>query len=236
MHMLALLLNIRHGGGPKAQALLDWVTSHSPDVVVMPEWQRNDAGDLIVKGLKAIGFRVATAVRSAPRCNGVLVGTKLGLETRQITPMGSEKGELLLAEIEHEWKLLAAYFPQGNAKEPFFKTCIAEARLNEAPFLLIGDLNTGNNDVDVEGKGVPFSCAKLFDALQSEARLFDLWRMAHASGREWSWRSPKNGFRADHAFANAAFLSRFRPVNCYYDHASRELRLTDHSALIVHCS
>jgi hypothetical protein len=32
---------------------------------------------------------------------------------------------------------------------------------------------------------------------------------AHGQKREWSWRSPINGFRIDHAFAIASFLKTF---------------------------
>jgi len=234
--MLILLLNIRHGGGRRAQALLDWIISKSPDVVVLTEWRDNAAGELLLFGLRATGFNTATAVLSGPRCNGIVLGTTDKLKTRRITPLGSKKGELLLAEMTPSWKVLAAYFPLGKAKKPFFGACIAEARSERAPLLVIGDLNTGNNNADVERNGAQFSCAECFDALQVDAPLFDLWRIEHGIRQEWSWRSTKNGFRIDHAFANAAFLDRFAPINCYYDHAPRELGLTDHSALLVNCS
>lgn len=101
------------------------------------------------------------------------------------------------------------------------------------PFLLLGDLNTGYNNIDVEGNGAPFSCADMFDALQTKAGLVDLWRGEHGDKQEWSWRSPINGFRVDHAFANEAFQKCFAPIRSYYDHGPRENGLTDHSALIV---
>jgi hypothetical protein len=56
---------------------------------------------------------------------------------------------------------------------------------------------------------------------------------AMASGRDWTWRSAKNGFRIDHAFGNQAFLHRYPNFHCEIDHEPRLARLTDHSAIIV---
>ena len=107
---------------------------------------------------------------------------------------------------------------------------------SKIPFILLGDLNTGHNGLDIEGRGAPFYCADLFDALRSNAGLVDLWRAEHGERREWTWRSRINGFRIDHAFANAAFVEYFPSIQCFYDHHPRETGLTDHSALLVSCA
>ena len=72
------------------------------------------------------------------------------------------------------------------------------------------------------------------DPDMTTARLVDLWRHTQGAGaREWTWLSHRrNGFRIDHAFANNTYLKRTRAV-CRYDHAPRELGMTDHSAVIV---
>jgi exonuclease III len=235
--MHVTLLNIRHGGGHRAQSLLDWLTSSIPDVIVLPEWRNNASGDLIKKGLEVKGFHVATAAQANRTSNGILLAVKDACQIRRATPEGGKRGELLVANNSAGWTLLAAYFPQGKAKSPFFNACIEEAvRSPTAPFLILGDLNTGRNDIDREGNGVPFVCADQFDALQTEAGLFDLWRIEHGKTQEWSWRSRINGFRVDHALANAAFRNRFATVRCLYDHTPRETGLSDHSALILKSS
>jgi len=204
----------------------------SPDVIVLPEWRDNASGALIQRGFETAGFLVTTLSRS--RSNGILLATKNAFQSRRVTPVGSGKGELLLADLATGCKLLAAYFPQGKAKIPFFEVCIDEAVCSSAvPWLLIGDLNTGRNHSDVQGNGTSFECADLFEALQSKAELVDLWRIEHGQQREWSWRSKINGFRVDHAFANTAFQNRYPRIRCIYDHSPREIGLTDHSALIL---
>ena len=189
--MKILSLNIRHGGGMQSQALLDWTLGHAPDVVLFPEWRDNAGGLAMLEAFKASGLKTATACRQGPKANGILVAARGSLDSRRVTPEDSEGGELLLADLSLGYRVLAAYFPQENRKKPFFHCCIEEASSAfEVPFLLIGDLNTGRNDLDIEGSGTPFHCADLFKALESQVGLTDLWRATpgHADLREWSWR------------------------------------------------
>jgi exodeoxyribonuclease III len=232
--MRIVLLNVRHGGGPRAPKLLDWLISIGADLVVIPEWRNNTPGGVIKTAFEVRSYYVATQCAPGIRANGILVAAKQTFRSTRITPVGANKGELMLADFASGWSLLAAYFPQGAAKIPFFMSCIdAARRFDDVPFLLLGDLNTGRNKVDVEGSGVPFVSSDLFDALQTPGGLVDLWRIEHGEKREWSWRSPLNGFRVDHALANSAFRRRFPTMHCMYDHAPRETGITDHSALIL---
>jgi exonuclease III len=239
--MQAILLNIRHGGGPRAQRLLEWVTRRSPDVVVMAEWQDGAPGAVLKAGLEAKGFQTATATTNGD-ANGVLVAAKrpfafrcaTPLETRERKRVEGRGGALLVADFDG-LRMLAAYFPGAQAKRPFFEACMAEAEASRGvPFVLVGDLNTGRNDLDVEGTGTPFVCADQFEELTTRAGLVDLWRAQHGdTAQDWSWRSQKNGFRIDHAFANAAFRERFPGIRCRYDHEPREMKISDHSALVI---
>jgi exonuclease III len=111
------------------------------------------------------------------------------------------------------------------------------ADFHDTPLLLIGDLNTGCNETDIEGNGTPFACEGLFLDLERQAGLRDLWRAEHKDKRESSWlsRPHRNGFRLDHAFGNRALFEQMGPVKTRYDHGTRnaEGAITDHSALIV---
>jgi exodeoxyribonuclease III len=239
----AILLNIRHGGGPRAPRLLEWLTARSPYVVAMPEWRDNSAGDVLRRGLEQRGFQVATATL-ATKSNGVLFAAHRPFKSRCCAPEAADSGAMIVADFESEWRMLAAYFPQDKLKAPFFESCLSEAESSHGtPFLLLGDLNTGRNRADLEGSGVPFACTDQFEELQTKAGLVDLWRAQHGdAATEWSWYSPKstkrrsNGFRIDHAFANAAFRKQFPNIRCSYDHTPREMGITDHSALVLSVS
>ena len=231
--MYSISLNIYAGGSDRAPALLKWLAERSPDVIALPEWRNNAPGAVLKAGLEARGFQTATTNGAA---NGVLLAAKRPFQFRGCTPPEATNGALIVADFG-SLRILAAYFPQRKFKAPFFSLCAAEAEASHSiPFLLLGDLNTGRNDLDKEPNGARFDCVDQFKALP----LVDLWRVEHGdAARDWSWFSRKsakrrsNGFRIDHAFANAAFRERFPNVRCSYDHSPRGMELTDHSALIL---
>lgn len=73
--------------------------------------------------------------------------------------------------------------PSTNGQGTLFHRCIELAERNlHRPFVIIGDFNTGRNDLDIEGSGVPFYCADQFAGLPEQAGLTDLWRLRHGVG------------------------------------------------------
>lgn len=234
--MLVLSLNIRSGGGGRVGALHDWISTKSPEVVVLSEWRNNRSGEIMRTALLQQGFVVNAAVRPEPGANGLLIAARHSFTMRRVTPPSSLKGELALVDLECGVRVLAGYFPQLRAKAPFFEQCLAEAATcSDRPLLLIGDLNTGRNDLDIEGSGAPFACADHFLRLQDQIGLIDLWRAEHGDRRDWTWRSRVNGFRIDHALANPLLVNRYPALRCSLDHQPRVDRLTDHSAIVVEC-
>lgn len=160
---------------------------------------------------------------------------KTPVTSHRATPAGSPSGELLLVTLQSGIHVLGCYFPQSKQKAPFFSRA-AEfgAALNNAPFLVVGDLNTGRNDVDRSERGVKFALEDEFISLSRTTGLVDLWRQEHGErALEWTWLTAKNGFRIDHAFGNQALLGRFSVVGCRYDHSPRNFGLSDHSAMVL---
>jgi exonuclease III len=200
--------------------------------VVLPEWRNNPSGERIKARLSDAGLKTVVA-RADARVNGLLLASPAVSGWRYMTPLGTTKGELILIDFDG-LRILGCYFPQGRAKAPFFQQCIDLARgTKDVPFVVIGDLNTGRNDLDIEGTGARFYCADLFVALSEQAGLRDLWRACNRDHRQWTWCSRVNGFRIDHAFGNTAFTERFPAFRCFIDHEPREAKLTDHSAIIL---
>ncbi len=165
--------------------------------------------------------------------NGVFIASRAEFEGYSETPIECGAGKLMRACFP-DFTMLGCYFPQRKAKAVFFDQCSQViASYRGKPFILIGDLNTGNQITDRSEKGSMYWCPDGFDRLCHSDELVDLWRNTHKDAREWSWLSTTgNGFRIDHAFANDEFLGRYVPV-CSYDHSTRTTGLTDHSALIV---
>jgi exodeoxyribonuclease III len=227
--MKVVTLNIRHGGGKRAAALVRWLLAANGDVLVLTEWKSSGPGREISEALVHQDYYVNSFANEG--ANGILVASRSPISSTDAAPAGHSRGSLRLVTVEGSpIRILAAYFPQSYAKAAFFASSMRLA--NEyagVPFLLIGDLNTGDNSIDRTMNGVPFHCADDFQAL-SAAGLRDLWREQHGEdAREFSWSSPKNSFRIDHAFGSAAL----RAADCRYDREPRDCRITDHSALIV---
>jgi exodeoxyribonuclease III len=225
-------LNIRSGGGTRAVRLCRYLNTLDPDTVLLTEWRDNASARAFAswaenRGMSHVGL---TDGRTA---NGVLLASSDPFAIESTTPAAEGPGCLMLARFQHV-TLLACYFPQLNAKAAFFGRCLElAAQHRAAPFVLAGDLNTGNQLADrSEGAG-KYYCSDHFDRLTSEGELSDLRRLTNGANREWTWHSTKgNGFRIDHAFGNGAFVAATTPI-CTYDHRARETALTDHSAVVV---
>jgi exodeoxyribonuclease III len=227
-------LNLRHGGGRRIAPLTDWLLTKSPSAVIATEWRNNVPGQHLRNRLTLDGLQLALTVPAASQINTVLLAARGIKGSQPATPLNSPVGDLVSISTEEGVRILGCYFPQRMDKTPFFHRCIELAERNShQPFVMIGDFNTGRNDLDIEGNGVPFYCADQFAGLHEQAGLADLWRLRHGERRDWTWRSAKNGFRIDHAFGNQAFLHRYPNFHCEIDHEPRLVRLTDHSAIIL---
>jgi exonuclease III len=233
MHALAgiVALNILHGGGKRTSALIQWLLEQNADIVVLSEWRNNLNGSAIEAALKSSGYHVRS--QDGTISNGVLIAAREPFDAIAVTPPDAPVGVLLKAQWEGGLSVVGAYFPlEIHAKRKFFAACMEQStQHSDTPFLLVGDLNTGCNEMDLEAGGTPFPGATEFVALTSGG-LIDQWRLQHGmSAREYTWRSKQNGFRIDHAFGNEVFVSRYEPLQCDYDHSTREGKLSDHSAL-----
>jgi crotonobetainyl-CoA:carnitine CoA-transferase CaiB-like acyl-CoA transferase len=85
---------------------------------------------------RARGLQVATATPSK-RANGILLAAKRPFQFRCGTPLGAMNGAMIVVDFGSECRMLAAYFPQGKAKVPFFRFCTGEAQAaHNIPFVL----------------------------------------------------------------------------------------------------
>lgn len=123
-----------------------------------------------------------------------------------------------------------AYLPQAHAELPCW-ALIDRARRSEVD-LLIGDFNTGNNDLDKGPKGTKFIGPEMPGRPIASGYL-DVWRSLHPTVREYSWFSlpGDNGFRLDYIFATPEIGQRV--TVCEFDHAPRLAGETGHSGLIA---
>jgi exonuclease III len=227
-----VVLNISGGGETRAERLCAYLDAHDPDTVVLTEWRNGVSGAVFANWATGRGMCHAGLAHGGT-ANGVFAASKHSFRTASATPAGQGTGVLMLARFAGV-SLLACYFPQLSEKLAFFDRCEQVARRHGArPFMLVGDLNTGNQTTDRSQHAGRYSCAGGFDGLCARDGLVDLWRLSNGDLREWTWLSHRgNGFRIDDALANAPYVRTFAP-NCRYDHSARTTGLTDHSAVLV---
>lgn len=231
--MSILALNVQAGGGPRVPALTKFLDDHDPQIVVLSEWRDNPSGRNLRAWADARKMHHA-GQNDGGTANGVFLAANAPFTQEAVTPKGGGAGVLMLTHFD-SFSILACYFPGMKEKAPFFARCAEIAASHTSrPFVILGDLNTGNQVGDRSEKADRYLCAEDFGALTTHHGLHDLWRRTHGpEAREWTWMSrTNNGFRIDHAFANDAFVQHANP-SCVYDHRPRENRWTDHSALIV---
>jgi exonuclease III len=234
MTIRIISLNIQQGGGSRIARLTDWLARKNPSVVVLSEWRNNVGGQQIRDRLTNSGLQTIPASRTTPKINRVLLAATDLTGSQVVTPPGSTVGDLIMISLAQGIQILGCYFPQRLAKAPFFQRCIQLAQTKpDVPLIIVGDFNTGRNDLDIQGTGTRFHCADLFESLSSDTGLIDLWRAQHGDRQEWTWCSRVNGFRIDHVFGNKAFVNRFPTFRCEIDHLPRLSKLTDHSAVIL---
>lgn len=229
--MSVVTWNIRHGGGTRADRIIDQLRKFSADVLVVTEFRNNAAGERIKEALGSAGY-VTSNPLTPPRLNSVLVASRFPIRAEH--PLDATmQDQRHLWVVELGWiSLCAVYMPLGDAKPVYWLALARAASGDSGPDLYIGDFNTGNNKSDLADGATAFLASEHFDRFGSGS-LKDVWRAHNPGRREYSWFSARanNGFRLDHAFANEHFFRRVS--TCEYIHEPRTSGLSDHSAMRV---
>ena len=222
-------LNIRHGGSKFGAALTARLLGYDADLLVVTEFRANEAGAALVAQLEHAGY-TTTHPGVDPKQNTVLIASRIPID--RATPFTRDLPDRHLWCAEFDGTIICGvYLPQAHAKLPYWEALIGRARRSGVD-LLVGDFNTGNNDLDKDPRGTKFVGPEMPGRLRATGYT-DVWRSLHPDVREYSWfsRPGDNGFRLDYIFATPEFAGRVR--SCEFDHAPRLAGETDHSGLIA---
>lgn len=251
--------NILHGGGAaRMPEIALSLIEHKPDLAVITEFRARTGGQ--IAGMLAdhgLTFQASTTIphlfrRQAERkkpadpatagapappapLNGLLVASRFPLSTaRDSAPSGPLGVKWLEVEIQGTPMALAGvHLPDDSrptAKAAGWRHLLDYARRHrDVPCAIVGDFNTGRHFEDESG--ATFGSTDLLGALWTLG-FRDAWRHLHPREREFTWHSHAGaGFRIDHAFLSGPLVGRLRAAR--YSHAERELRLSDHSVLLL---
>ncbi|MBU9763551.1 exonuclease III [Mycobacterium sp. TNTM28] len=222
-------LNIRHGGNKSADALTARLLGYDAELLVVTEFRANDTGALLIAELERAGYET-THPAAGPTQNSVLIASRTPIDRAAAFTRDLDARHLWCAEVDGVI-VCGVYLPQAHAKLPYWEALIERARGSEVD-LLIGDFNTGNNDLDKDPRGTKFVGPQMPGRLIGSGYI-DVWRSLHPTDREYSWfsRPGDNGFRLDHLYATPEIAQRVKA--CEFDHAPRLAGETDHSGLVA---
>lgn len=222
-------LNIRHGGRKSTDALASRMLGYDADVLVVTEFRANEVGSRFRTRLEGAGYTTSHPDVDS-KLNTVLIASRRGIDRSWPFSDQLDANHLWCAQIA-DMTVCAVYMPQRTAKLPYWEALIAHAR-REGIELLVGDFNTGNNDLDKDPKGAKFIGPEMPSRLAASGYT-DIWRSLHPHTREYSWysRPGNNGFRLDYMFASLEVANRV--TSCEFDHVPRQAGETDHSGLIA---
>ena len=97
--MRVLCLNVRSGGAPGGNSILQFADSQEPDVVIFPEWRRDASAGRAEAWTASRNMRWACADDGATR-NGVAIDARPKFDCVSVTPGNGSAGTLLRASFE----------------------------------------------------------------------------------------------------------------------------------------
>lgn len=153
MRLRIATFNIRHGGSKNADPLTARLLGYDADLLVVTEFRTNDAGAALVAQLEHTGYETSHPA-SDPKQNTVLIASRTPID--RASRFSRDLSAHHVWCVEFDGTIVAGvYLPQAHAKLPYWEALIDRARRSEVD-LLIGDFNTGNNDLDKDPKGTNF--------------------------------------------------------------------------------
>ena len=233
-----LAMNIGNPSRERAERQLEWLQERREEILVLTETAPSAGCDLIVKRLTDARWQVRFP-RPGEGERGVLIACRVALAERDddvvpYLPARAERATLAGDVLE----IFGVYVPSRDAsvakteRKRRFIEALADA-VEGAPSrgVLIGDLNI------IEPSHQPaYSWFQqweydFYDDLLATGWV-DAYRLRSPGVVEHSWVSyDGEGYRYDHAFVSAPLADRV--VDCAFVHETRELKLTDHSAMTL---
>lgn len=234
--------NINNPSLKRARNQAVWLRKQSADVFVLTECKHSEGCNFLEKYFQTFGYNV---VFSKPEKNeyGVMVISKHKLTksafSNHIDYLRSRVVSVKVPFLDDELEVIGIYVPSRDSsyekkerKKRFIKKLISalEKENNSIRRVFCGDFNV------LEQKHIPHypifeNWEYDFYSNLNKYQLKDAFRHLSPEIQEYSWVGRKgDGYRYDHFFVTSDLIPLVQ--KCYYYHEPREMKLSDHSALI----
>lgn len=224
--MKILAWNIRQGGGRRIQQIIKSILAYQADVIIISEFHNTAPGDLMRSKLLEAGYLFQkTSIEE--RKNTVLIASKIEGEFLTYYDQIELFPQSIISLEFESFKIYGVYLPHKK-KHKLFEFLLEEIDI-EKPCIIMGDFNSGINFLDQ--KGSSFWYADNFPKLLKKSYV-DAYRVIHDARLEFSWFSHQgNGFRYDHCWLHSSLVNDIE--DCYFSHAEREAKESDHSLMVL---
>jgi exodeoxyribonuclease-3 len=234
-----LTVNVGNPSLQRAERQLEWLAGRPDDILVLTETNTSRGCDLLADRLAGVGWDVRF-LRPPEGERGVLVASRVRLD-----PRGEDLVDYLPARAEMATvagglaEIIGVYVPSRDGsltkterKQTFLDALSRAIGHSATPSgVLIGDLNV----LEPEHRPhYPWFQDWEYDFYNDllAAGWIDAYRLVQPSAMDHSWVGHGgDGYRYDHAFVSADLAQRV--AGCVYLHETRELELTDHSAMAL---
>ena len=235
--------NIRSGGGVRVSGIFKQLIKWDADILVLSEFRGTSASQSLSRWLRDAGWidQVSTA-QTNDKTNALLIASRWPvscLEHRtRIDRFRFLPCEVNLFNGRKHLFVGGMHVPNrvSGRKQKFQQGIIRYLKQSRHAFgLLIGDTNSGLQDIDEERPVFGAMEKNWIDQLQKLCWL-DAYRRAHGDARIYTWYSPNgnNGFRLDYAYLDPQTLSGLTSVSYLWGKSAESTRrevLSDHAAI-----
>jgi exodeoxyribonuclease-3 len=237
--ILLINWNILNPSLSRAIKQVKWISELNPDIIMLTETKFSKGCIYIKDRLESIDYHVVFP-KPKQKEYGVLIATRLKPTMTEFSnnindELRSRVVSIKLPFTNKELEIIVIYVPneQGEKKERFLKNLLTTLEnTSPEPFRIFGgDFNV------LEPNHFPFY-SKFEDweygfyTSLSNYQLEDAFRHLNPGVQEYSWVGRTgDGYRYDHCFVSNNLLPFIR--KCYYIHDPRNLRLSDHSPMLL---
>lgn len=232
-----LTLNVGNPSRDRAERQIQWLSGRNEQILVLTETCTNEGSRLLATSLANAGW-IVRFPEPVDGERGVLVASRVGAADRSgdvtaYLPARAEAITLNQGEID----VIGLYVPSRDAstvkteRKQRFIDALSDAldRRAPRPAVLLGDLNIVEPDHRPHYRFFRDWEYGLYQQLVASGWV-DAYRLTNPTGTDHSWVSrDDDGYRYDHVFITEDLVPRV--VSCHYEHETRELGLTDHSAM-----
>lgn len=237
--------NIANPSAERAGKQAEWLRKRPEDILVLTEAKRSEGCIFLERYFQAYGYNVVFSKPEEKEFGVIIVSKHLLTPSSFSTCIDYLQARVASAKLtlpSGELEIIGVYVPSRDSspektdkKKRFLKslTNALETTPRFSRRIFCGDLNV------LEPSHIPHY--PIFEEWEydfyfnlTKYQLRDTFRYLHPSAQEYSWVGRTgDGYRYDHCFVSEELLPLVR--KCYYlrETRAKELKLSDHSALIT---